>query len=897
MSRKMVLLGVLCLVLAPGGAFSLGLGDIRLDSYLNQPLDAEIALSVASRDELDSLQVELASRETFERYGLARPAFLDNLNFRIDRSRPGGAVVEVTSDGPILEPFVTFLLEARWAGGRVLREYTVLLDPPVYVAEEPAAPPVSEPAPVRSAPLPSSEPVPAPAPVRPAAPVASRVGPEYGPVQRNETLWSIAEQVRPDGSVTITQTIMALYRANPGAFDGNVNRLRAGAVLRVPSRQEISSINRAEAAAEFRSQTRAWREAQGTGTTSQAARLELVPPEESAPPAAPASGPSTPSAAATTSPGGAAADAELLAAVQALRTELEETRRLMEVKDAEIAALQARLAELEAGEPAPAGLAEAPVQTLPGETTAEAASGAETAPEAGAAAPEPAEQAEAEPPPPPPAPTVAEPSFLDRVLSFLGSLWFWVILGLVLVAGAALHFARNRGSSSIEDDLAETGTWGTLDTPKAATAASAASLSQTQKLKTLEADEDEILVEERPARVGPVTPSPETGSDSDEYEYPFEDTIAGETGVNLDQSDPLAEADFHMAYGLYDQAADIVKKAIQRDPERYDLRRKLLDICFVWGNSDEFLEQARAVREMGGEEQAADWSKVVIMGKQICPGEPLFEAGESDVGVVDLSLGDAEETPAATAPTDEDWLDFDVGAASEGESSLGDTQEQPALSEEQVPAEETAELDIEDLGIDIDLSETGERSMRDLAEQAPEIPDESGEYIPPPVEDVEPAAEAPEDDDGRTAAERALDEEATWTGEDTETNEPSLTQVLKPADRVVDDTSELPLDESLKLDDLTEGVDVDLGEEAGEEDATQLAPSLGAEPASLGAAGDETEELPPVTMSEVGTKLDLARAYIDMGDPDGARSILEEVLAEGDDTQKGEARDLIETLG
>ncbi len=889
MSRKMVLLGVLCLVLAPGGAYSLGLGDIRLDSYLNQPLDAEIALSVASRDELDSLQVELASRDTFERYGLSRPAFLDGLNFRIDRSRPGGPVVEVTSDGPILEPFVTFLLEARWAGGRVLREYTVLLDPPVYVAEEALAPPVAEPAPARSAPLPRSEPVATPAPVRPAAPVTSRAGPEYGPVQRNETLWSIAEQVRPDRSVTITQTIMALYRANPAAFDGNVNRLRAGAVLRVPSRGEIASIDRSQAAAEFRNQTRAWRAEQPA--PSRPARLELVPPAESAPPSAPVSGASAPAAAAATS-ADAAAQTELLSAVQALRAELEETRRLMEIKDAEIAALQSRLAELEAVGTEPAAIEEAPLQTLPGETTAAATSGTEAEPEVAPATPEPVEAPAAEPPPP--APTVAEPSFMDRVLSFLGSLWFWVILGLVLVAGAALHFARNRGTSSIEEDLAETGTWGTLDTPKAATTASAASLSQTQKLKTLEPEEQDILVEERQ---GPaVAARPEAGeADSDEYQYPFEDTIAGETGVNLDQSDPLAEADFHMAYGLYDQAADIVKKAIQREPERYDLRRKLLDICFVWGNSDEFLEQARAVQEMGGEEQVADWAKVVIMGKQICPGEPLFESGEGEVGDVDMSLGESEEAAAESSAGDEEWLDFDVGAASGSEGSLGDTQEQPALSEDQARTEETAELDIEDLGIDIDLSETGERSMRDLAEQAPEISDESGEYIPPPVESVEPVAEEPEGDD-RTAEQLAMDEEPTWSGEDTETNEPSLTQVLKPTDTVSDETSEMPLDDSLKLDDLTEGVDVDLGEEAGEDDATQLAPGLGAD-AELSRTGDQTEELPPVTMSEVGTKLDLARAYIDMGDPDGAKSILEEVLAEGDDGQKSEARELIDSLG
>ena len=243
MSRKLLFLGVLTLVLAPGGAFSLGLGDIRLNSYLNQPLDAEIALSLASGDELETLDVDLASREAFDRYGLTRPAFLDDLNFQVVRG-PGGPTVKVDSSRPILEPFVTFLLEARWAGGRVLREYTVLLDPPVYVPGEQAAPVVEAPAPTRSAPLRPTAPVaepratPAPAPV-----AAPRDGAEYGPVRRRETLWAIAERVRPDGSVSMNQMMIALFRANPGAFDGNVNRLRAGAILRVPPRQDIASIS------------------------------------------------------------------------------------------------------------------------------------------------------------------------------------------------------------------------------------------------------------------------------------------------------------------------------------------------------------------------------------------------------------------------------------------------------------------------------------------------------------------------------------------------------------------------------------------------------------------------------------------------------------------------------
>ncbi|NGP52904.1 hypothetical protein G6N75_05250, partial [Thioalkalivibrio sp. XN8] len=139
MSRKLIFIGVLSLILAPGAALSLGLGEIRLNSYLNQPFDAEIGLSVAGPGELESLEVELASADAFSRYGLARPAYFDELQFQVVRNGPGGAVIRITSASAIVEPFMTFLLEASWSGGRILREYTVLLDPPVFLPAPEAA--------------------------------------------------------------------------------------------------------------------------------------------------------------------------------------------------------------------------------------------------------------------------------------------------------------------------------------------------------------------------------------------------------------------------------------------------------------------------------------------------------------------------------------------------------------------------------------------------------------------------------------------------------------------------------------------------------------------------------------------------------------------------------------
>ena len=141
------------LLIAPLGAWALGLGEIDLRSALNQPLNAEIALISATSDELESLRVELASRETFDRYGIDRPPYLSDLRFIITQNGSGQDIIRVASVQSITEPFVTILVEANWARGRLLREYTVLLDPPVLMPAPATQTPVAAPttAPARSA--------------------------------------------------------------------------------------------------------------------------------------------------------------------------------------------------------------------------------------------------------------------------------------------------------------------------------------------------------------------------------------------------------------------------------------------------------------------------------------------------------------------------------------------------------------------------------------------------------------------------------------------------------------------------------------------------------------------------------------------------------------------------
>ena len=146
MPRRFTRISLALVLLLSSEVWAIGLGDINLDSALNEPLRAEIELLSATPEELVNLNVTLASAETFSRYGIDRPFFLQGVEFHVLANGPNGPVVEVRSRSPITEPFLTFLVEATWSSGRLLREYTVLLDPPTY------APPAVQQAPAVEAP-------------------------------------------------------------------------------------------------------------------------------------------------------------------------------------------------------------------------------------------------------------------------------------------------------------------------------------------------------------------------------------------------------------------------------------------------------------------------------------------------------------------------------------------------------------------------------------------------------------------------------------------------------------------------------------------------------------------------------------------------------------------------
>src|SRR6056297_938851 len=699
MSRRRLMLGrlagaTLILLLAwSGTAQALGLGDIRLESALNEPFRAEIDLLSVTPEELEGLAVRLAPAETFRRYGIERPPFLSGFRFEI-RALPGDrGLVRITSREPVTEPFVTFLAEATWPRGRLLREYTVLLDPPTFAGDQSDA---GQPAPVRA---------PAAAPARSGpdagsirrAPEPRQAAPALGAgdryrVQRNETLWGIAQRLRPPGSgLTMNQVMMALYENNPEAFDGNINRLREGAVLQVPSEDAMYGINRSEAVAEVSRQNQAW---QGGESGS----LRLVPPDEAPETAAaPTPGTAAGTPGAGTAGGTGPAEAERL---RRLEAELAERERLLTIKDQELAQLRQQLASREdAAQTPPAAAGDEAVTAAPGvdlEAEGEAAADAGGGEIFAEAEPEPdlegepgttteTDQAAAEDEQPaaqeavPARTTTAvvttgredEGVIMGLLGGLLSSIWTYVGLGVVVIALLLLVLARRRGGE-VEDS---TGTWEALDDDFE----DEEEREATERLRALASDDDSILVvekEEEPSGTGAAAAAagagaaaaaagaaaradeqPDTGASGS---YSLEDTFSSETAINLDQSDPLAEADFHMAYGLYDQAADLMRNAIAADPDRADLKAKLAEVYFVWGNKDAFVDAAENLHDaLGGEagEKDSDWDKIVIMGQQIAPDHELF-AGAAAAGGGDVDLSFDEESGVGT-------LDVDFGADEE----------------------------------------------------------------------------------------------------------------------------------------------------------------------------------------------------------------------------------------
>lgn len=971
-------------VMVPGLVQALGLGGIKLNSALSEPLDAEIELVQVRELTEEEILPSLASNADFSAAGVEKYHFLTEMKFDVVVNPNGRSYIKVTSRKPMKEPFVNFLIEVHWPEGRLLREYTMLLDPPVYRAQAAPAIQRSTVAAPKAAPRVTSQPASRVAPSSASAPAAVSAptgsGETYGPTGPSDSLWGIASQLRPSARVNAQQTMLAIQRLNPQAFvNGNINMLKRGQVLRAPSEEDALSISAQDAIRMVAEQNRAWREKTPTPSTAQAApvdatgksagtvparveeedgKLSLVSPAKTEP----VSG-ETAQGGEASGTGGVLRDKlamaeentdkfklendDLKLKLNDLQQQADTTNQVLKLKDDQIAALQAKMAELQAQlEQAKGGAA--PTATAPEASAAvtEAAPATESVPAAEAPAPvtpaddsassvateettaaqaevdynyeaAPADAGKAEPAaeeapvasagqvevvdgggvvseitkpslveteaPKPSQPVAEEPSLVDEVFSN----WFYLLgLGGLVAAGLI-----------------------------------GASLSRRKKAESSELDESLVKDFSLPAQASEpvadfqqVAPATESRGESQKEE------VVPQTG------DVVGEADIYIAYGRFPQAAEMLEKAAAKEPERDDIRLKLLEVAVESKNPELFERHAAAVSQSGNATSisrmeslrsklgsvAAAVAVAAPASQALAPetdenldalGDLEFDAGSLDfskpaetkasteaVGGLDFSLDfrltDAPVESKPQAPkvevSDDNSLDFDLEMDLEKEFA-------PAPEAKAAPLETAADLDVDSLEFDGDfkfapatepvaanLAEDQGIELELADEEAPVaslVDEETVDFEL--VDDIQTASSAPalaEDDDVR----HAMDFEK----EDT-----------------IDSSSAALLADEL---DFAEPSAEIAGDSFELDEVALVAPAVAA-PATVAFTRPEPaqgeDDLDFITDGdESSTKLDLARAYIDMGDREGARDILDEVLAEGNAEQQREARELLARL-
>ncbi|MCP3663010.1 MAG: hypothetical protein GY696_11020 [Gammaproteobacteria bacterium] len=624
--RVGAVLGILFLAVFPSVVFSLGLGEITANSYINQQLKAEIKLISLGKNEIDSIKVGLADAVAFEKADLDRPYILSKLRFKVVPGRDGAPIIQVSTQDSVREPYLDFLLKIKWGDSTLMRQYTLLLDP--------------MPTPVQTARLSQHATATSPA-TQPSLMAGSE---SYGPVKSSETLWVIADRLRSSSAVGIKQMMMALQRANPDAFQhDNVNFLKQGVTLEIPDEADVLSISSKQAHREFMAQTQAWKEIRANrrhaSTAPSAPKVPIAPVvQETAPVASvPEVSEPEPAAAETPPPDAmfdeageknlavlpmsefekgwgvsenaegeypegstdktreAMADSEQsLQAVEAINKDLEDLKSVLETK---IDALHQALEEKDrAIDDLKRNLEKRELEVV-------------TAP---VSAPEPIQPAVVETP----ISTSMDPllsTTKDMVANWRSNLWIPLsVLSGVLALVIIIILIRQRRIYS--QDLS-------------------------QATASYDADVEHEM---------PNIPDALEQKSSDDGALPEELEIAKISGsaVGMDVDTILTETDIYLAYRRYGQAEALVLDGIHVHPEDQLLKAKLMEIYAYRGEKDLFVETMETTYSMVAANPEV-WSRVVELGQRLVPDHPLFNRQDA------VPNGQAEEKSLNTpAPVD-----------------------------------------------------------------------------------------------------------------------------------------------------------------------------------------------------------------------------------------------------
>jgi pilus assembly protein FimV len=784
----------------PVWAHAAGLGKLTVKSALGQPLSAEIELLVADKAELDSLNVSMASNQAFKDAQIEYAHVLSTLQFAIGKDAAGRPVLMLTSNKPVNDPFMDMLIELNWASGRLLREYTVLLDPPGVAVPQTVSPvavsaPVAQPQtppPVQPVPKPASADkyvvTAVPAEEKPAAqaapekavagvpPAPAQVVPmeSYVRVKSGDSLGKVANRVRP-ANISLEQALVSLFHENPDAFQGNnMNRLKAGRQLKVPSVETMAGVDRQSAIREINLQAADWqgyRAKLAESVSEQPVQAEkssktvvgkitpkvedkAQPKPEAAQDVLKLSKAAAPVAAAK--PDQAAAQKAAQEKAQAeQKARAEEEDRIAREKAAKESAERAAALEKQIQD----------MQKLAQLKEKEAATVAEAK---GAQKPPVAAAPKVSKTPPP----VEEPQanwydgLLQNPIYWIGGLGIVVLGGVLwwMVAGGRLR--RKKLSETVTESLV---TGGELQPNSAAGGL---------------------------ATGGVVN----TGDTSFLTDF----SQAGLAEIDTHDVDPIAEADVYMAYGRDAQAEEILKEALTKAPDRHEIRLKLLEIYAARKNVTAFESVAGELYSALGGQTGAVWDKAVEMGRTIDPHNPLY------------------------------------GGIPEQRQKAAEIVAKPAAVEIAAPVLENLH-----------------------------------------AMDAEPEPQAAENTGG------VLEFTTEPSGMDLDLDIPSAEVETKTEAAFAPQTHE---DQSLDFD--LSGFDLNIPQETATPEAPQSAAKMDFSSLDLN-LGDESSE---DEFDEVATKLDLARAYLEMGDKEGAREILQEVINEGSDKQKTDARGIMASL-
>ncbi len=859
----------------PVTARALGLGEMQSNTRIGQPFSARIPITGVSSSELQGLHIDLASPDAYKAANLNVPDYLYSLKFSVEQG-PKGPYIKVSSDKPVKLPFLNILINARWNSGQVTRQYTVLLNPPVFVSGGQSQQPVTAPSSPAQAQQPTAQPKPAPQqsappqqpaasqqavasqkPTQPTQPVQptqtqqqqqpTQTQPSTAPVQpvqqqqvtsaasqpstysvqHGDTLWGLSRRMRPSNSVSVNQMMIAVYRANPHAFRGNINRMKSGVVLQMPSQSQIAQITAEEATRIVARQNNEWQGTQSatqvagngnaaanasgvasTGQTTQsqsaggesgsntqsgeqeqaasagtAGRVVLTMPEVTA---------STSVAAA---PGSAVAGKSSSAAVSGAAVASATASSQTVANAAEPGATGASVGgPLKVQSNSMAGLASAGTRSAATAATATGSAAkakAATGTTVAKSSKQPEQNASA-------ANSVNTVNTVNTVSSGesegSGSgLMYWiqqpsgwiVIAAVVLLLGALLLLLMRRKKANATAD-----SQAIVDVSPSESAEDDGHDAGPEPSGQIEPG----IPHETESSIANVAAEAESAGKEQGDDLGIATYIGGPS-LDVNKVDAIDEADLHVGFGDYSKAEEVLRTAIEHDPARPQLHKKLLDVLFAAGDAAGFAAEAAVYRD---QVDSPAWEDVAVMGRQLLPQDALFaHAG-------DTSGGAATEEASGKAETD-DFLNIDLDRLSADTEGKNDQNE-------------------------------FERTMDELSTFIETyVPASSDTPVSLQLPPEEKQAAAPSREDG--AASVSDDEPLEFT--------------------------------------LDEG-------------------DLPAPDAELGFAYDQDDESGEENL--VDTKLDLARAYIDMGDGDSARSVLEEVIDEGDETQSGEAKRLLETL-